>query len=364
MPVPEIVEYSIAKLRARGLRLRSIHHRAEALGLTLQFLGDRSIDLISRANGQIFLSLNELVALADWCRRPKGARATKLVVGPGYAAVRYATAIDYMLWVFEPVIARISEATARHAASVALRRFLTRSRSVAPRVRGSSSLIDGERHGLREDQRKLFLKVIHPDDPGNPFSAKARARNHALLLLTFKLGARSGEVPDDALIVVSYNKVRVDVRKRIWPLALDISLDWRSFPKVGAILHSSLHSFLVQLVKTLAPKTVMGYFSGLRHCMLAAMSLGIDVSSPENFDVALVDRLRCYINDHVGEASVFWGLHAYRRWYQWCSDAGLEAFAILKANFANCISGHARLHSTNEAHFLLPRHVPPSPKKV
>ncbi len=194
LPVPEIVEYSIAKLRARGLRLRSIHHRAEALGLTLQFLGDRSIDLISRANGQIFLSLNELVALADWCRRPKGARATKLVVGPGYAAVRYATAIDYMLWVFEPVIARISEATARHAASVALRRFLTRSRSVAPRVRGSSSLIDGERHGLREDQRKLFLKVIHPDDPGNPFSAKARARNHALLLLAFKLGARSGEV--------------------------------------------------------------------------------------------------------------------------------------------------------------------------
>ncbi|EMD9440475.1 site-specific integrase [Burkholderia cepacia] len=131
---------------------------------------------------------------------------------------------------------------------------------------------------------------------------------------------------DGALIVVSYNKVRVDVSKKVWPLALDTSLDWRSFPEVGAILHSSLHSFLVQLVKTLAPKTVMGYFSGLRHCMLAAMSLRIDVSSPENFDVDFVDRLRRYINDHVGEASVFWGLHAYRRWYQWCSDAGLEGF--------------------------------------
>lgn len=33
LPVPEIVEYSIAKLRAHGLRRRSIHHRAEALGL-------------------------------------------------------------------------------------------------------------------------------------------------------------------------------------------------------------------------------------------------------------------------------------------------------------------------------------------
>ncbi|MDV2183193.1 hypothetical protein ACRTB2_26630 [Burkholderia pseudomallei] len=29
---------------------------------------------------------------------------------------------------------------------------------------------------------------------------------------------------DDALIVVSYNKVRVDVSKEVWPLALDITL--------------------------------------------------------------------------------------------------------------------------------------------
>lgn len=194
LPVAEIVEYSITKLRARGLRRASIRHRTEALGLTLQFVGDRHIDLISRAYGQTFLSLSELVALADRCRTPKGTRATNLVVGPNYAAVRYATAIDYMLWVFEPVIARISEATARHAANVALQRFLTRSRSVAPRARGSGSLIDGERHGLREEQRKLFLKVICPDDPGNPFSVKTRARNHALLLIAFKLGARSGEV--------------------------------------------------------------------------------------------------------------------------------------------------------------------------
>ncbi len=131
---------------------------------------------------------------------------------------------------------------------------------------------------------------------------------------------------DGIFVVVSYNKVRVDVSKDIWPLALDISLDWRSFPEVGTSLYSSLHSFLVQSVRTLAPKTVMSYFAGLRHCILAAMALGIDVSSPQNFDVAFVDRLRFYINDNVGEASVFWVLHAYRRWYQWCSDAGLEGF--------------------------------------
>lgn len=194
LPVPEILEYTLAKLRARGLRRASIRHRTEALGLTLQFLSDHRIDLVLRANDQVYLSLNELVVLADRCRTPTGRRNASLVVGSAYAAVRYATAIDYMLWVFEPVIARISEATARHAANVALQRFLARSRSVSPRARGRSSHIDGERHGLREDQRKLFLKVIHPDDPGNPFGVKVRARNYALLLTAFKLGARSGEV--------------------------------------------------------------------------------------------------------------------------------------------------------------------------
>lgn len=81
-----------------------------------------------------------------------------MVVGPTYAATRYATAIDHMLRVFELVIARTPEATTRHAANVALQRFLIHSRSVSPD--GRSSNLDGERYGLQEDQRKLFLKVI------------------------------------------------------------------------------------------------------------------------------------------------------------------------------------------------------------
>ncbi len=194
LPVPDILEYTLAKLRARGLRRASIRHRVEALGLTRQFLSDHGIDLVLRASDQIFLSLNELVALADRCRTPTGNRAANLVVGSAYAAVRYATAVDYMLWVFEPVIARMSEVAARHVALLALQRFVIRSRSVSPRARGRNSQTDGERRGLRDDQRALFLKVIQPDDQGNPFDDRTRMRNHALLLLAFKLGVRSGEV--------------------------------------------------------------------------------------------------------------------------------------------------------------------------
>ncbi|MGU3777946.1 hypothetical protein [Burkholderia metallica] len=37
LPVPDILEYTLAKLRARGLRRASIRHRIEALGLRVLF---------------------------------------------------------------------------------------------------------------------------------------------------------------------------------------------------------------------------------------------------------------------------------------------------------------------------------------
>ncbi|WP_083265923.1 tyrosine-type recombinase/integrase [Burkholderia lata] len=150
-----------------------------------------------------------------------------------------------------------------------------------------------------------------------------------------ELGERASPT-DDAMVVVGYENVRVDVSKNVWRLGLDISLNWSSFPEVGPNLNAPLRAFMAQLVKTLAPKTVMGYFSGVRTCMRAAISLGIDVSSPANFDVALIGQLRRHINDHVGEASVFWALHAYRKWYQWCSDADFEGF---NANVSDALDG-------------------------
>jgi integrase len=37
------------------------------------------------------------------------------------------------------------------------------------------------------------MRVIRPDDPGNPFRPKLRVRNHAIILLAYNLGLRAGE---------------------------------------------------------------------------------------------------------------------------------------------------------------------------
>lgn len=194
LPVQGVLQYTLTRLRARGLRRNSIRQRLDALEVVLCFLSARHIDIVARTASQTFLLLEELVSLADTCRTPKQARSSKVVVSPALAAVRYAAAVDYIVWTAEPVIGRISIPQSRESANKALQRFLRRARSVAPRVRGNASHIDGERHGLLDAQRRLFLRVIRPGDPGNPFSASMQVRNHALLLLAFKLGARSGEI--------------------------------------------------------------------------------------------------------------------------------------------------------------------------
>jgi len=194
LPVQGAVEFTLTMLRASGLRRNSIRKRLDALGLTLQFLSSRGIDIVARTASQTFLSIEELVALADACRAPKRHSADRRVVSPNWAAVRYATALKFIIWSAEPVIARISAPRSRESANAALERFRRRARSVAPRVAGSASHSDGERGGLPEAQRELFLQVIRPGDPGNPYSAKMQIRNYALLLLAFQLGARSGEI--------------------------------------------------------------------------------------------------------------------------------------------------------------------------
>lgn len=194
LPVVRISEYCLTKLRARGLRPSSMRQRVYALGIALYFLDSRQIDPIKRAVEQSFLTLSELVALADHCRARRKRVAGRSVVSAAQAAVRFSTALDYIVWISEPVIARMSDPRQRESANFALQRFQRRAGSVAPKPRGKESHIDGERHGLQDNQRALFLWVIQPGSPGNPYSAAFQARNHAMLLTAYKLGARSGEI--------------------------------------------------------------------------------------------------------------------------------------------------------------------------
>jgi hypothetical protein len=48
LPVQGALQYTLTKLRARGLRRKSIRERLDALGLALSFLSGRGIDVVTR----------------------------------------------------------------------------------------------------------------------------------------------------------------------------------------------------------------------------------------------------------------------------------------------------------------------------
>ena len=51
----------------------------------------------------------------------------------------------------------------------------------------------GEREAISGEAERLLREVIHPDHPKNPFRAKHRHRNYALLLLYVEFGTRLAE---------------------------------------------------------------------------------------------------------------------------------------------------------------------------
>lgn len=191
MPDNVAMRYVLTKCRVSGKKANTIRQKLRSLALAFQFFDARRIDLIERAAKQQFLTLEELVALSERCRLKSDSSS---VVVPSYAASQYSTCIDFIEWTSEPVLSRIHNDRHRYAAAEALKRFLKRAKSTAPASKSHNSNIPGERLGFTPEQRALFLKYIKPGAIGNPFGEKLQHRNYALLLLSFSLAPRPGEV--------------------------------------------------------------------------------------------------------------------------------------------------------------------------
>lgn len=193
LPVVPVAHYGMVRLRAAGLKLPSIRQALRAVGLGLNLFTELRIDLVKRAAQRRFLSSAELIALADRCRISVPELGSR-PVAPHYSATRYFTCIDYVKWVAEPVLARITDGHEHAAALEALVRFEKRANSLAPRVDAADGVVPGERLGMTPEQRELFVQAIQPGNPTNPYSEKLQGRNAAMLGLAYELGPRAGEI--------------------------------------------------------------------------------------------------------------------------------------------------------------------------
>ncbi len=191
LPVLRAVEFVVMTMRPKSHKLSTTRHSLRGLALGLSFFSELGIDLVKRAAQRRFLSRAELVALSERCRVSED---ESRAVDPHYAATRFRVCTDYVKWIAEPVIARITDESKQVAALKALESFEKRAKSAAPRADAVDGHVPGERLGLTPEQRELFLRAILPGDEANPYSEELQVRNYAMLLLAYELGPRAGEI--------------------------------------------------------------------------------------------------------------------------------------------------------------------------
>lgn len=190
VPDESVARYVLTNLRARKVP-NSIELDLRGIGMGLAFCAARDIDLMERIARGAFLDSNELMALHEFMRRGKRVSIVQVDV----AADRYHAFIHYVIWCAEPILKRISKRSALQIARGELADFKKKAFAVGPKKsRDAATGNPGARLGMTAEQRALFLRVIVPGAPENPFREDLQLRNHAYLLLCYHLGARAGEM--------------------------------------------------------------------------------------------------------------------------------------------------------------------------
>ena len=156
----------------------------------LAFCGERGINLVERAVAGTYLTWDELSAFANSCRETERGQGWTLAET---AAIAFNAFVHFVSWRTETIVVR-ANAQSQRAAILGREQFDLRARSVAPKPSSNTSSTPGEPLGLMPRQRELLLSVTSPGDPRNPFQSKLQFRNFAIVLTTFRLGIRAGEL--------------------------------------------------------------------------------------------------------------------------------------------------------------------------
>lgn len=190
LPDPEVTEFALTQLRAKGRAARTISAYLRAIAEGLSHLQRAGLCLDERIATGSYLSTQELTAFASACKRGR----RKLLIDRDEAASKYSRFLEYIRWRAALVIGRSSSEASFDRAQKALKRFEVRAAAVAPAPEASIPSPDS-RGGLTAAQREVLLAVINPDDERNPWAdAELRSRNFSMILLAYELGPRAGDV--------------------------------------------------------------------------------------------------------------------------------------------------------------------------
>lgn len=207
VPDLSITRYTMTCLRPSRVP-NSMEIDLRGIGIGVAFCSARGLDLVERIARGTFLTSDELTALHETMRRGK----RKDIVSQTTASDRYHAFIRYIRWYAEPILARISERDDFLVAMRGLDDFRSRASVLGPNAENDAAKGNpGTRLGLTPEQRELFLRVIVPGAPENPFREDLQGRNYAILLSSYLLGWRAGEMLGVKIRDIDWRKNPVEV---------------------------------------------------------------------------------------------------------------------------------------------------------
>lgn len=187
LPDAYVIRYTYAVIRPHGVSPGTLKAKLRGIRIGLTMLRHLGVDIEDRIATGRFLDREELGVLHDRCL---GRADGEGRISGRAASHFYSTFVDYFAFRTEEVV---QYAPKHDHAMIAAARMDFLKRAGRHRPLGADGVQPNERLGLEHSARSLLLDVIRPGSPGNPFQKSLQVRNHAIILLTYALGLRSGE---------------------------------------------------------------------------------------------------------------------------------------------------------------------------
>lgn len=194
LPCYEPTDWTLRILWPEGNASNTIEAKLRSIGHWFRYCEEHGFDWQNRVRTGEFMTQNDIDQVIKWLSipigTPPGVKARKLKIEPGTLAARMTFLGQYLRWIGDRITHGIQGSDhARVQTEYDLWKGRWKTRIPAT----GETKDQGERFGLNEEQQNLFLSIIDPKSPRNPFEPKMRLRNHAMLLMLFDHGIRMGE---------------------------------------------------------------------------------------------------------------------------------------------------------------------------
>ncbi len=198
VPVYETTYWVLGSLVPKGNAFNTMVSKLRALAHWLSMQEGRGgIEWAERVRSGKFLSPGEtseaqmLMGLGVHLHDPEKARTVKLRVASHIQAARVGFLRDYLCWHAERCIYGLQ--TSDHARVSKNYEFWLKSWVTDATTETNERQPSLASAGLTSAQRELFLTVIKPGNPSNPFEPGMQVRNYAILMMLYEHGMRMGE---------------------------------------------------------------------------------------------------------------------------------------------------------------------------